>query len=268
MMDDWFTRRYKVPLIRGPEDLDKLPYLLKAPQGAARDSWLRNALEGKRIAKELGFLTHARRLSIGDWFMWLCLIEDFCMAMVEDPAYVARFCDICQNYNLEILDMVLEVEPDLIQYKGWYDIPDYWGIQRLRDVLMPRITQLAARVHDGGSLFCYLLTEGYTLYRDDLRNLDVDVFFGLEPLAVRKTENLVQVKDALGDKSALWGGVNAHVTVGTRSSEEIDQAVLTAIESLGPLGFILNASIYIYDDDVTWDRFMTFVAAWRKYAEM
>jgi hypothetical protein len=61
-------------------------------------------------------------------------------------------------------------------------------------------------------------------------------------------------------------GVNAHVTLGTGSDEEIDQAVKTAIEALGPEGFILNASIYIYDDDVSWDRFKVFVEAWEKYA--
>ncbi len=265
MMDDWFTRRYKVPLVRGPEDLDKLSYLLKAPQGAARDAWVRNALEAKRIAQEMDLLTQARRLSVGDWFMWLCLIEDFCMAMVADPAYVSRFLDICQNYNFEILDMVLEVEPDLVQYRGWYDTPDYWGVKRFWDALMPRIAQLADRVHDSGLLFCYLLPEGYTLYRDHLSRMDVDVFFGLEPLAARKTENLTLVKSVLGDKSAFWGGVNAHVTVGTGSAEEIDRAVLTAIETLGPRGFILNAAIYISDDDVSWDRFMTFLSSWRKY---
>ena len=265
MMDDWFTRRYKVPLIRGPEDLDKLPYLLKAPQGAARDAWLRNALEAKRIAKEMDLLTQARRLSVGDWFMWVCLIEDFCIAMVEDPAYVSRFLDICQDYSLEILNMVAEVAPDLVQCRGWYDTPDYWGAGRFRDVLMPRIAHLASKAHDGGTLFCYLLPEGYTLYRDYLRQIDVDVFFGLEPLASRKTENLALVKDSLGERSALWGGVNAHVTVGTGTPEEIDRAVLTAIETLGPRGFILNASIYISDDDVRWDKFMALLGAWRKY---
>ena len=49
-------------------------------------------------------------------------------------------------------------------------------------------------------------------------------------------------------------------------NDEIEEAVKKAIETLGPRGFILNASIYFYDDDVTWDRFIVFVNAWRKYA--
>jgi len=266
MMDDWFTRRYKVPLVEGPGDLDALSCLLKPPEGARRDAWIRNALEAKRIAGELGLLTHARRLSIGDWFMWLCLIEDFCVAMIEDPAYLSRFLDICNEYNLRLLDMVLEAAPDVVQYRGWYDTPDYWGIARHRDVLMPRIAQLAEKAHRAGSLFCYLLPEGYTHYKDNLREMDVDVFLGLEPLAARKSEDFAAVKAALGGRSAIWGGVNAPVTVGRGSEEEIDRAVREAIRVLGPTGFILNASMYLYDDDVRWNRFMTFVSAWKRCA--
>lgn len=266
MMDDWFTRRYKVPLIGGPEDLDKLAYLLAPPTGARRDAWLRDARRAGEIASEMGLLTQARRVSVGDWFMWLCLIEDFACAMVERPEYVSRFYDIVQNYNRQILDMVLEVQPDLIQYRGWYDTPDYWGPRRLREILAPKIQELAQQAHAGGSLYCYLLPEGYTVYRNILRDMDVDVFLGLEPLAARKSENFTAVKAALGDRHCIWGGVNAPVTVGMGTDAEIEAAVKTAIETLGPTGFILNACMYIYDDDVSWDRLGVFVESWRKRA--
>ena len=266
MLDDWFTRRYKVPLVKGPQDLEALSCLLQPPRGQARDRWIQHALQAKKIAAEMDLLTHARRVSVGDWFMWVCLIEDFCLAMIEDPQYVADFFAVIQNYNKQVLELVLEVQPDVIQYRGWYDTPDYWGLQRHRDLLAPKIQELARLVHSVGSKFCYLLPEGYTLYKDILRTLDVDVFLGLDPLAARKSEDLCHVKKALGDHSCLWGGVNACVTVGTGSDRDIDTAVRTAIETLGPRGFILNASIYFYDDDVTWERFMTLVEAWRKYA--
>ena len=266
MLDDYFTRRYKMPLVKGPQDLWAFEYLLKPPTGGYRDLWIRNALKAKEIAGELGLATQARRVSIGDWFMWVCRIEDFCVEMISNPGYVNRFYDICQNYNKQIIDMVLEVEPDIIQYRGWYDTPDYWGTQRYRDILAPRISELGKQIHDGGSLFCVLLTEGYTLYKEILATLDVDVYLGLEPLAARKSENLAAVKETLGDKHCIWGGVNACVDVAMGSNEKIDEVVKTAIETLGPRGFILNASMYFYDDDVSWDRFVVFVNAWKKYA--
>ena len=266
MLDDWFTRRYRIPLIRGPEDLDAFEYILKAPTGKAKDDWIRNAVVAKGIAKDLDLLTQARRVALGDWFMWVCLIEDFCCAMVQDPDYVKRFYDIIHRYNLDIIDIVLEVEPDLIQYRGWYDTPDYWGKERHRDILVPRVQELSKKVHDGDSLFCYLLTEGYTQYKEALSKMDVDVFLGIEPMAARKTEDLAAVKEAIGGHSCIWGGVNACVTVGMGTDEEIDNAVKTAIDTLGPEGFILNASIYFYDDDAKWDRVMKFIECWKKYA--
>ncbi|MCL5104777.1 MAG: hypothetical protein M1133_11780 [Armatimonadetes bacterium] len=265
MMDDFFTRRYKVPLVKGPENLDAFEHLLKAPTGGYRELWIRGALKAKEIANDMGLATQARRVSIGDWFMWVCWIEDFCVQMMENPDYIDRFYDIVNNYNKQIVDMVLEVQPDIVQYRGWYDTPDYWGRERYKSILFPGIQELARQVHGGGSLFCCLLTEGYTLYRDIIGELDVDVFLGLEPLAARKSEDLGLVKDAFRDRHCIWGGVNACVTVGMGSDEEIDEAVRIAVEKLGPEGFILNAAMYIYDDDVTWDRFMVFVDSWRKY---
>jgi hypothetical protein len=268
MMDDYFTRRFQTPLVSGPQDLDAFECLLQPPQGGYRDLWLAQAREACKIADRLGLATQVRRVSVGDWFMWVCWIEDFCVQMMSDPEYINRFYDIVNNYNKQMIDLALEVRPDIVQYRGWYDTPDYWGTKRYREILMPRIGELAKQIHDGGSLFCVLLTEGYTLYKDLLAEMDVDVYLGLEPLAARKTENLAEVKRVVGEKHCLWGGVNACVTVGRGSDAEIDTAVRTAIETMGPTRFVLDAAIYFYDDDVTWDRFMVFVDAWRKYAKL
>ena len=266
MMDDWFTRRYKTALVKGPEDLDAFEYIVQPPTGRSRDLWLEKARRAKQRADELGLATQARRVSIGDWFMWVCWIEDFCYQMIEDPEYVRRFYDIIDRYNEQMVEMVLEVEPDIVQYRGWYDTPDCWGQERFRDICLPRITELGKQVHEGGALFCMLLPEGYTLYRDILAGMNVDVYLGLEPLAARKSEDLRAVKQALQDSHCIWGGVNAPVTVGRGSDEEIDAAVGTAMETLGPRGLILNASMYFYDDDVRWNRFLCFVDAWKKHA--
>ena len=147
----------------------------------------------------MGLATQARRVSIGDWFMWVCWIEDFCVQMMENPGYVERFYDIVQNYNRQILDMVLEVEPDIIQYRGWYDTPDYWGPKRLsRRSWRPGSRNSAAQVHAGGSLFCYLLTEGYTVYRNILAEMDVDVYPGAG------TDGRAQERELGGGQGGSW----------------------------------------------------------------
>ena len=266
MMDDWFTRRYTVPLVNGPQDLDAFECLLKAPTGELRETWLRNARKAGEIARDMDLLTHARRVSVGDWFMWVCLIEQFCMDMIEQPEYVDRFYDIVQNYNRDIVDMVLEAEPDVVQYRGWYDTPDYWGRERYRRILFPRIKELAQQVHEGGALFCCLLPEGHTLYRDMLAEMDVDVFLGLDPLAARKSEDFTLVKAVVGASACIWGGINAPVHVQNSTMAELEDFVRTAVDTLGPTGYIMNACMYINDDDVHWDRLMALIRAWRNCA--
>ena len=141
-------------------------YPLKAPTGAVRDEWIANARQDKQVALELELLTRVRRVSIGDWFMWVCLVEDFGVAMIENPGYVAQFYDIIPRCNREIIPLALKIKPDVIQYCGSYDTPDYRGRDRRQRVLAPRIERLARQVYEAGWLFCYLFTEGYTLYRD------------------------------------------------------------------------------------------------------
>ena len=109
--------------------------------------------------------------------------------------------------------MGLEISLGTVIYRGWYDIPDYWGRERYH-----------------------------------------------------KSEDFAAVKAAFHDRHCIWRAVNTPVTVGRGSDEEIDEAVRFAIDTLGPRGFVLNASVYLYDDDVRWDRFMVFVDAWRRHA--
>ena len=94
----------------------------------------------------------------------------------------------------------------------------------------------------------------------------MDVFLELEPLVARNREDLGLVKEAFRGRHCIWGGVNFCVTVGVETDAQIDEAVWTAIQNLGPDGFILNVAVYIYDDDVTWDRFLKFVQAWKRRA--
>ncbi len=59
--------------------------------------------------------------------------------------------------------MCPEISLGTVIYRGWYDIPDYWGRERYQHTLRPRIEELAQTVHDAGRLLCMLVREGYTL---------------------------------------------------------------------------------------------------------
>ena len=70
----------------------------------------------------------------------------------------------------------------------------------------------------------------------------------------------------VGDRMALWGGVNGFVTVEMGSDEEIRAAVRQALDELGPVGTILSPVDNIRDEsDDALRRVDVFIAAWRDY---
>jgi hypothetical protein len=74
------------------------------------------------------------------------------------------------------------------------------------------------------------------------------------------------MKEKLGGKVALWGGVSAAVTVERGSPEEVHAAVRLALETLGPYGFILSpVDNLTVAAQKTWSNVNAFIQAWRQY---
>jgi uroporphyrinogen decarboxylase len=74
--------------------------------------------------------------------------------------------------------------------------------------------------------------------QEDLLELGIDCITGIDP--VQDKIDLKEVKQQIGDRMCLMGGVNAAVTVTQGSDEEIRAAIDSAMELLSPgNGFIL-----------------------------
>jgi len=74
------------------------------------------------------------------------------------------------------------------------------------------------------------------------------------------------MKKDLRDQVCIWGGVNGFITVEKSSESNIDTAVRTALETLGPQGFILSPVDNVRDpSDPVWKKVLALIAAWKKY---
>jgi hypothetical protein len=72
---------------------------------------------------------------------------------------------------------------------------------------------------------------------DMIAEAGVDVIIGVDPAQW----DLAVAKEKLAGKTALWGGVNGHLTVERGSSDEVRDAVRDAMETLASGGgFILS----------------------------
>jgi len=263
LFDDWAISRRTEPWVKGPVDVEKVPYILKLPSGHLLDEWRQDALRAKTFAEDRGLLSMVRRTIVGDAFLWLCDGPDFMCSMIESPEYVREFLDVFQEWSLQLVELALDIGVDVIQRRGWYENPDFWGPRCFATYLAPLIEEETRLVHQADTLHCHLLTEGHGHYLDTLSELSVDILWGVDP--VIGGVDLAEIKTRLGETKTLLGGVNSEVTLTQGSEEEIRRSTREAIAALATGGgFVLSPIAGIWPG-LPWRNVEVFMDEWRKW---
>ena len=101
-----------------------------------------------------------------------------------------------------------------------------------------------------------------------LLDAGVDVLIGVDPVQGVGTE-MAAMRAAVGERMALWGGVNGFVTVELGLDDEIRAAVAQALDEMGPTGTIVSPVDNIRDEtDETMRRVGVMVDEWRSRTVM
>jgi uroporphyrinogen-III decarboxylase len=92
----------------------------------------------------------------------------------------------------------------------------------------------------------------------------IDVLIGIDPVQGTHTD-MPLIKNKLGDRVCLWGGVSGAVTVEQGTEEEVRAAVRTAISTLGPRGFVLSPIDNLtVDAPRTWHNLDVLIQEWQQ----
>jgi len=263
LFHDWNVSRRTEPWVKGPEDLEKLRYLIRLPEGHILDEWRMDTDRAMEFAKKFDVLTVARRTIVGDAFEWFCDIPWFLLQLRDDPAFVRRFLAICQGWCLGLTDLALDAGVDVVQRRGWYEIPTCWGRDHFSEFLVPLIEEETKRVHGAGRLHCYLLPEGHSVLAPILKDLSADVLMGIDPRMLYGGD-LESLFEQLGDTKSFWGGVNAEVTLESEDPARIEEEVKTAIDALAGNGGGLILSAFLFQQ-ITVKSISLMIEAWKKY---
>jgi hypothetical protein len=93
----------------------------------------------------------------------------------------------------------------------------------------------------------------------------LDVLLGIDPIQGTYTD-MPLMKQKLGNRVCLWGGVSGAVTVERGTETEVRTAVSQAIETLGRDGFVLSPIDNItVDEPLTWRNLDIFIDEWRRH---
>lgn len=264
-VDDYQVPRAIKPLVTTAADLEVLRTLLTAPTAEDVVAFRAEAERAKAFCAQHGILL-AGGWGVGaDMVGWLCGLENMVLMAVERPQLLEDLLATIAAWNEERMRVVLEAGVDLYIRRGWYEGADFWSPDLHRRFLLPIIRREADLAHEHGALFGYVMTTGALPMLDNILASGADVLLGVDPLQ-RGANPLQTIRDRLGGRVCLWGGVNGAITVEEGSEDEVRRAVADAMDVLGQVnGFILSPV-----DNITaitlkaWRNVEVFIEAWRE----
>jgi hypothetical protein len=253
-------------LVKGPEDLEKLAYVLTPPDDEQIAAFQEKAHALRAIADEHQVLVEGGRIEGSDAAFWLCGVEPLLIKAIEQPDFVAQLLTFIERWERSRIELCLDAGVEVILRRGWYETPDLWSPRLFRRMIAPILQREAALAHQGGAKFRYIMTMGSMPILEDFVQMGVDTLAGVDPL--QGGADLQSVKQTLGGRVCIMGGMNAAITLGPGSSrEDIRQAVADAIQVLAPGGgFILYPVDQIFQD-TPWRNVLSLVECWRDMAD-
>ena len=264
-IDDYQVPRAEKSLVTGPEDLVALQYLLIPPQEEDSAQFRKEAQQAYAFAQQQGVLL-AGGWGVGmDMANWLCGMQNLMLFAMEQPAFVENLLEMIHRWNMQRMEVVLSAPVDLYIRRAWYEGCDFVMPDFYRDVILPRLKSEVDLAHERGAKFGYICSSGTEPMLDYYLEAGIDVLIGIDPIQGTHTD-MPLLKEKLGGRVCLWGGVSGAVTVEMGTEVEIRSAVREAIETLGPDGFILSPVDNItVDAPLTWQNLETFIDEWRRH---
>jgi uroporphyrinogen decarboxylase len=262
-------------LIENMDDVECFSNLFDEPTERDLENFGEKAERYKRFAEERGVLINgSMTISLGDIAAWSCGIDNLILWSFRKPALLHKLLDVILEWNLKYVQQILETgAADSITCRGYYENMDIWSPRLYKTFFAPRLRKMIELVHKGGAKFCYHNTTGIMPALEIFRDIGVDILYGPEP--VEGNVDLQETKDRVGEEICLWGGMNAPVTLGIGTPEEIEKGVREAVQALAPGGgFILSAmeSIILGHDPkicglIPWESVECMIEAWRKVCD-
>ena len=267
-LDDHLVPRSRKFLIEKTDEVSALRHLLTPV--AADD--LREFRDGARAAKKLAakhdLLVRASRGYGMELVPFLCGMENTLIYALEDEALVAELAELIYLWNRERMEILFDEGVDLFVRSGWYESTDLWSPQLFRKLIFPYLVNEIEMTHQAGARFGYIMTSGQMPLLDMLLEAGLDVLIGVDPVQ-GKGMDMALLKEKVGGRMCLWGGVNGFVTMERGSRDEVQEAVREAIGTLGPGGgFILSPVDNVRDtSEKAWDNIHTMIEAWKEHRD-
>jgi uroporphyrinogen decarboxylase len=190
--------------------------------------------DGMKVVVTLGHLFTAAWQMMG--------FEDFCVALLDDPALVKNIIDRLGDETLLLMERVLSydcvgaiwMQDDIAYTNGPMVSP-----KLLRQIFFPWMKRAADLCHACNRPFLFHSDGMLDLVVPDIIEAGVDALHPIEP----KCMDIVKVKQQYGDRLALIGNLDLGYTLTRGTPEEVREAVLYLVKNVAPGGgFMLGSA--------------------------
>ena len=237
LMSDFGIPRSRVFAVSGEDDLAPLECLLRPPSSDAVDAFRRQADERRALAREHGLALMTPMLRMVDAACWLCGPVNFATWCLTEPEFMSRLVGILARWQRAQADAFLAAGPDIFVRAEWYASP-FLSPALFGGLFGEVLRQEIEAVHAARARYCYVGTAGMMPFLGDLADLGVDVVYGIDP--IEGGWDMAAAREQCRGRMALWGGINGYLQVVFGSPEQTDEAVASALSTLGPDGFLLS----------------------------
>lgn len=265
LWDDFMLPRSRAKkyLVENIEDLEAFELLFGEPNEKERNRFLQEAERIKRFADEHGILIKSADsdLEMTDAVTYSVGMENMIYMMYRNPGLIHRMLDILLEWNLKYLHQIMEAGVvDVIMYEGWSE--SFFPPKQYRQFVVPRTRKIIEETHKHGVKVCYSPRKPPYDLLPIFEEIGIDVFWGCDPNHCRK--DFARMKNEVGDKLCLWGGVNSYLTLGMGTRKQIEEEVTEAIRTLAPGGgYILSAFDFI-PVYARWKNIEHMIKVWRR----
>ncbi len=265
LFEDFNIPRAVEQAVCSPEDVPRVRWLYAPPDEAAR-RWFRERMEKvERFAREQAVPVQAWSAFGMDAAVWLAGTQGAILMAMDRPEALDRLMEIISEADLARTELAA-AHPgvDLLVQRGWYSSIDFWSPALFERFVFPYVKQVAAAAHRHGKKLAYVMTTGVETLGPRLADAGVDVLYFADPLdPVQKNVPLERIRDLLGDRLTLVGGISA-ITLGSREPGRIERDVGRAMEVLGPTRrFILHPVDALFPD-TPWSGVEELIRCWKR----
>jgi uroporphyrinogen-III decarboxylase len=260
-LDDYLIPRSKNFIIQEPDDLEAFQYLLAPPTDAEIKAFK------QETAPILDYARAHQLLTTGGWGVgadmigWVHGLDHLLFNVYDRPDFVCDLLAMIGAWNRQRMAVILEAEVDLFIKRAWYENTDFFSPKSWEALIQPELQKDVDLAHQAGAKFGYIITASAMPLLEKIAQTGVDVIIGIDPHAY----DLTAIKDILGGRVCLWGGINGHLTVEHGQPPDVQREATEALALLGPDGLILSPVDNIREDTPqAWDNFRILIETWQE----